>query len=77
MKVKRVGMGCAIQMSIRYDPLHSNRAGRLDHRHISSGHLLLGLLDQPASPAVTVLTDAGVDIARLRDDVARRMIVAA
>jgi ATP-dependent Clp protease ATP-binding subunit ClpA len=52
-------------------------AVRLDHRHISSGHLLLGLLDQPASPAVTGLTDAGVDVARLRDDVARRMIAAA
>ncbi len=60
----------AIELALR-------SAVRLDHRHISSGHLLLGLLDQPASPAVTVLTDAGVDIARLREDVAQRMIAAA
>ena len=60
----------AIELALR-------SAVRLDHRHISSGHLLLGLLDQPASPAVSILTDAGVDIARLRDDVARRMIAAA
>ena len=60
----------AIELALR-------SAVRLDHRHISSGHLLLGLLDQPASPAVSILTDAGVDIARLRDDVARRMTAAA
>lgn len=60
----------AIELALR-------SAVRLDHRHISSGHLLLGLLDQPASPAVTVLTDAGVDITRLREDVAQRMIAAA
>jgi ATP-dependent Clp protease ATP-binding subunit ClpA len=60
----------AIELALR-------SAVRLDHRHISSGHLLLGLLDQPASPAVAVLTDAGADVARLRDDVARRMIAAA
>jgi ATP-dependent Clp protease ATP-binding subunit ClpA len=60
----------AIELALR-------SAVRLDHRHISSAHLLLGLLDQPASPAVAVLTDAGTDIIRLRDDVARRMIAAA
>jgi ATP-dependent Clp protease ATP-binding subunit ClpA len=60
----------AIELALR-------SAVRLDHRHISSAHLLLGLLDQPASPAVAVLTHAGADIARLRDDVARRMIAAA
>jgi ATP-dependent Clp protease ATP-binding subunit ClpA len=52
-------------------------AVRLDHRHSSSGHLLIGLLDLPASSAVAVLTDTGVDIARLGDDVARRMTAAA
>jgi hypothetical protein len=36
MKMKRVGMGCVIQMGIRHDPLHPNRAGRLDHRQILS-----------------------------------------
>ena len=55
--------------------LHS--AVRLDHRHISSGHVLLGILDQPASPAVVMLADAGIDVGRLRDDVIRRMAVAA
>jgi ATP-dependent Clp protease ATP-binding subunit ClpA len=60
----------AIELALR-------SAVRLDQRHISSGHLLLGVLDQPANPAVAVLTDAGVDIPRLREDIARRMTAAA
>jgi ATP-dependent Clp protease ATP-binding subunit ClpA len=49
----------------------------LGHRHISSGHVLLGILDQPASAGVAALTDAGVDIPALRADVVRRMAIAA
>lgn len=52
-------------------------AVRLDNRHISPGHLLLGIIDQPASPAVAALTAAGVDVSGLRDDVVRRMTLAA
>jgi ATP-dependent Clp protease ATP-binding subunit ClpA len=52
-------------------------AVRHDHRHISSGHLLLGITDQAASPAVTALTAAGIDTGSLRADVLRRMSVAA
>jgi ATP-dependent Clp protease ATP-binding subunit ClpA len=39
---------------------------RFGHNHVSSGHLLLGLLDQPASPAVATLRAAGADISALR-----------
>jgi ATP-dependent Clp protease ATP-binding subunit ClpA len=46
-------------------------------RQISSGHLLLGILDQPGSPAVEALLAAGVDIEDLRADVLRRMAIAA
>jgi ATP-dependent Clp protease ATP-binding subunit ClpA len=52
-------------------------AVRLGHRHISSGHLLLGVLGQPTCPAAAVLTDAGIDVGHLRDDVTARMAVAA
>jgi ATP-dependent Clp protease ATP-binding subunit ClpA len=52
-------------------------AVRLNHRSISSGHVLLGIMDLGASPAATALTDAGVDVSSLRDDVVRRMAVAA
>ncbi|MGH3303010.1 MAG: Clp protease N-terminal domain-containing protein [Streptosporangiaceae bacterium] len=43
------------------------------HREISSGHLLLGILDQERNGALTVLTRAGTDIAALRADVVRRL----
>jgi ATP-dependent Clp protease ATP-binding subunit ClpA len=46
---------------------------RLGHNHISSGHVLLGVLDQPASPAVGALRAAGVDIAALRAQVTREL----
>ena len=46
---------------------------RLGHHHISSGHLLLGVLDQPASPAVAILKSAGVDVPGLRGQVTREL----
>jgi ATP-dependent Clp protease ATP-binding subunit ClpA len=51
-----------------------HRALKLDHRGVSSGHLLLGTIDQPDDPAVTALTAAGVNVGWLRDDVLRRMM---
>ncbi len=39
---------------------------RFGHNHISSGHLLLGVLEQPASPAVATLKAAGADLTALR-----------
>jgi ATP-dependent Clp protease ATP-binding subunit ClpA len=43
------------------------------HRQITSGHLLLGILDQKRNGALTLLTGAGTDIAALRADVIRRL----
>jgi hypothetical protein len=42
-------------------------------RQISSGHLLLGILDQAPSGAVDVLSESGVDLTALRSDVWRRI----
>jgi ATP-dependent Clp protease ATP-binding subunit ClpA len=52
-------------------------AQQLSHRQISSGHLLLGILDQKGNGALTALADAGTDIAALRVDVLRRTSAAA
>jgi ATP-dependent Clp protease ATP-binding subunit ClpA len=49
----------------------------LSHRHISSGHLLVGLLDQPGNPALDMLARSEVDSAALRADVLSRMTEAA
>lgn len=46
---------------------------RLGHNHISPGHILLGVLDQPASRAVSVLKSAGVDVPALRAQVTREL----
>jgi ATP-dependent Clp protease ATP-binding subunit ClpA len=43
------------------------------HRQISSGHLLLGILDQKRNGALTVLANTGTDVAALRADVVRRL----
>ena len=49
------------------------QAQQLSQRQISSGHLLLGILDQQRNGALTVLTQAGADVAALRADVLRRI----
>lgn len=49
------------------------QASQLNQRQISSGHLLLGILDQKRNGAVTVLTQAGADIAALRADTMARV----
>jgi ATP-dependent Clp protease ATP-binding subunit ClpA len=45
----------------------------LRQQHISSGHLLIGILDQQRNGALTVLARAGTDVAALRSDVQRRI----
>lgn len=50
---------------------------QLSSPEISSGHLLLGIIDQRHNGALTVLADAGADIPALRADVLRRISVAA
>ena len=52
-------------------------AQHLSHHQITSGHLLLGILDQKECGALTVLEQAGADIPALRADVLRRIGVAA
>jgi ATP-dependent Clp protease ATP-binding subunit ClpA len=47
------------------------------NHHISSGHILLGLLDQPDNAALNALRAAGIDPGALRADVLRRMSAAA
>ena len=49
------------------------QAQHLGQREISSGHMLLGIIDQRHSAALTVLTQAGIDIVALRADVLQRI----
>jgi ATP-dependent Clp protease ATP-binding subunit ClpA len=49
------------------------QAEQLGQRKISSGLILLAIIDQPPNGAVAVLTQAGADIAALRSDVLRRI----
>ena len=53
--------------------LARHAALRLGHNHISTGHILLGVLDQPASPAVSILKSAGVDVPALRAHVTQEL----
>ncbi len=46
---------------------------RLGHRHIGSGHLLLGLVREGDGMATRLLVEAGTDLAALRSDVERRL----
>jgi ATP-dependent Clp protease ATP-binding subunit ClpA len=52
-------------------------AVRLGQREISSGHIVLGIIDQRHNGALTVLTEAGADVGALRADVIRRVTAAA
>jgi len=52
------------------------QAQQLGQRQISSGHMLLGLIDQRRNGALTLLTQSGVDISALRADVLRRIAAA-
>jgi Clp amino terminal domain, pathogenicity island component len=53
--------------------LARHTAIRLGSNTITPGHLLLGLLDQPASAATAALTAAGTDIPALRAGLRRRL----
>jgi hypothetical protein len=53
--------------------LARHAALRLGHNHISAGHVLLGVLDQPAGQAVSILKSAGVDVPALRAQVTREL----
>jgi ATP-dependent Clp protease ATP-binding subunit ClpA len=71
-----VGEGADIPMTRearRALELAGRAAQRLRHPRVSSGHLLLGVIDQPDSPAVQALTVAGIHVGTLRTDVLRRV----
>jgi ATP-dependent Clp protease ATP-binding subunit ClpA len=53
--------------------LSLREALRLKHNHIGSGHILLGLLREGEGLGAKVLTDAGVDLPTLRDDITHRI----
>ena len=53
--------------------LARGRAKELGHSWIGTEHLLLALLDPAAGGAATVLTEAGVDAAAVRDSLARHV----
>lgn len=52
-------------------------AAKLHSGHISSGHLVLGLIDQGNNGALLTLTATGADIPALRADVVARLAAAA
>ena len=60
----------ALELALR------NAVSRND-REISTGHLLLGIIDQRDNAALRVLAGAGVDTGALRQEVTRRMAAAA
>lgn len=49
------------------------QAQQFRQQTISSGHMLIGILDQDRSGALSVLSEAGTDIAALRADMLRRI----
>jgi hypothetical protein len=49
----------------------AEEADRLAHRHIGTGHLLLGILRMEGSLAAQVLLDRGVRLATLREELAK------
>lgn len=52
-------------------------AQRTGRRQISSGHMLIGILDQKSNGALTLLAESGADPGALRADVIRRITEAA
>jgi len=51
--------------------LSLREALRLHHDHIGTGHLLLGLLREGAGLAARIISDTGIDLGELREEVAR------
>ncbi|MFI0349488.1 Clp protease N-terminal domain-containing protein [Actinomadura sp. 9N407] len=56
----------ALELSLRH-------AIRLKHKEINGGHILLGILHDEDFASVLVLSEMGVDVAALREDVTRRL----
>jgi len=52
-------------------------ATRQRHPAITTGHLLIGIIDQGRNPATDILAGAAVDLAALREDVVQRLAAAA
>jgi ATP-dependent Clp protease ATP-binding subunit ClpA len=50
-----------------------DQARRLRHDPITTGHLLLGLLDAGEGIGARILTEAGVDLQQLRSEVERAL----
>jgi ATP-dependent Clp protease ATP-binding subunit ClpA len=48
-------------------------AHRFRHDHVSSGHLLLSIIEQPDSGAVEALKVAGIHVGTLRTDILRQL----
>jgi ATP-dependent Clp protease ATP-binding subunit ClpA len=69
----RTRMSAAAKRSLE---LAVRAAHRGHEREITSGHLLLGILDQGHNRALTLLTSADVQPADLRADLTRRMTAA-
>jgi len=53
-------------MAVRYA---SQEAARLGHDHVSTGHILLGLVRQGDGAAIDILNDSAVDFERLKSEV--------
>jgi len=53
-------------MAVRYA---SQEVTRLGHDHVSTGHLLLGLIRQGDGAAIDILNDSTVDLERLKSEV--------
>jgi len=54
------------RMAVRYA---SHEAARLGHDHISTGHLLLGLIRQGDGTAIDILNDSTVNLEGLRNEI--------
>ncbi len=53
--------------------LARDRATQLHHNYVSTGHLLLGLLDEGTGVAVNVLKNDDIDLDRVRHEVESRL----
>lgn len=53
------------------------QAQQRGQHEISSGHMLVAIIDQPRNGAIALMSQAGVDIVALRADVLRRIAPAA
>jgi ATP-dependent Clp protease ATP-binding subunit ClpA len=67
---KRLPLGDDTKQTLAGALKHASRHG---HWQITSGHVLVGILDQPRNGARTLLDEAGTDLAALRADIERRI----